>query len=437
MTINLKTNQYKFLISSAFATYIEYLDYVLYGHVAIIISKNFFPQSDPFLAIILTWSIFFTSFLVRPIGAIIFGHIGDIFSYRVSLISSMILLCLSTSLIGVIPNYSQINIYAPISLLLLRIIQGLSVSPEYTGPSVYLSQFKENKNYFNLKCSITCITALLGMTSGSIIIAKLTDGFTVDNLPEWRWRAPFIISGLLVGIVGLILRLNMQKVKQERKNYYPIKSMWFLQKKETILAILVSGFSGMLAYSVFGFIGTFLSTYRHFSLHDSLLIIGKSSIFVAIGHIISAFLADKYGRKIVMVVSSFNISIFSCITYFFITYRSLREIYFILILYSITQGCFTGIIPAFLAKLFKKNHKFTASCLSHNIGIAWLGGTTPVTLTFFSQYHPLIPGFIVATISLLICISVIILMQPDYKNIQLPSISSILFQKANKSKTTN
>src|SRR3990167_1721774 len=138
MTKGSNSSLYRFLSASAIGTFLEFFDLALYSFASSIIAKHFFPAGDQAVAVLATWGIFAVSYLMRPLGAIWFGYLADVISSRRAMVISMSMMAVATTAIGLLPSYAVIGVWAPIILLLLRIMQSVAVSPEYNLPSVYI-----------------------------------------------------------------------------------------------------------------------------------------------------------------------------------------------------------------------------------------------------------------------------------------------------------
>ncbi len=173
---------------------LEAYDFSIYGYFAVIISNNFFPESSVWGSIIKMYSIFAIGFLARPIGALIYGYIGDIYGRKLSMYISIITIAISTGLIGLLPSKDIIGVFAPILLIILRFIQGLSLGGEYTGSIIYiLENTRKNKTFYG---SLAIAGGNIGLLLASIVSYILTSYLSNDFLHSYGWRIAFIIAFL-------------------------------------------------------------------------------------------------------------------------------------------------------------------------------------------------------------------------------------------------
>ena len=188
----------------------EWFDFGVYAYTTAYIGANFFsPVHNPQIQQIFTFAALAIAFLLRPIGGIVFGIIGDKYGRKVVLTTTIILMALSTLTIGLLPNYNTIGIWAPILLLLARVLQGFSTGGEYAGAMTYVAESSPDKRRNSLGSGLE-IGTLSGYIAASIMIALLSFFLTHDQMQAWGWRIPFIL-GLFLGLFGLYLRRRLEE----------------------------------------------------------------------------------------------------------------------------------------------------------------------------------------------------------------------------------
>jgi MHS family proline/betaine transporter-like MFS transporter len=193
---------------AAFGTFIEYYDFSVFGYVAATIAMVFFPSDDPVAGLLNTFLIFGTAFIVRPLGAIFFGWIGDRKGRRASLVGSILLMSAAAGLIAALPTYAQIGIWAPILLGVLRMLQGFSAGGEIGGAASYIREWAPLERR-NLYISFIPSIAVLGKGFAAGLAALAATLVPADAMESWGWRIPFMIA-VPLGILCLILRLKIE-----------------------------------------------------------------------------------------------------------------------------------------------------------------------------------------------------------------------------------
>jgi MFS transporter, MHS family, proline/betaine transporter len=198
----------KALLASTIGTTLEFYDFTLFGFLAPIFSASFFPNEDPFLSTLYGYTAFMVGYLFKPLGAILWGHIGDRHGRRIALCTSLYLMGFSTLLMGILPTYGQIGIMAPLLLVLARIVQGLSEGGELAGGLLFTLEHTHTQykgfagGLFNGICTSGI---LLGSLAGYIC--------SLDCMPTWTWRIPFLL-GFLIVLVGIYIRKKITETPQ-------------------------------------------------------------------------------------------------------------------------------------------------------------------------------------------------------------------------------
>ena len=393
----------KFLLASSLGTFLELLDFILYASASTIIALNFFPANDE-LALLKTLGIFAMGFLARPFGAIAFGYVGDKYGCRRALIISMVLMATATCGVGLLPTYQQCGMIAPVLLIILRLLQGLAVSPEYNGASTYLKLYHSDSKHYNLMCSLTPFSAGFGIITGCGVIALITNGYTIETLPEWRWRLPFILSGIIVGIASIWLRLSMLKGRPTKQVKMPIINAIKTQKSQIAIAILMAGFISTMTYFLFVFVSTFLQDVRGFSINEVTDLIWRCTLFTNFMCLVSGYMVDKFGRIKILTIAITYILITGFVSYYFIVHGAKFEIMCAIILFDLGVAFFGGILPAMMADMFHEQQRYSSSSLSYNIGVTWLGANTPLIMMSLIKFDVMLPGIIISLFSLIVFI---------------------------------
>src|SRR5438132_13520923 len=199
----------RIIFASSLGTMIEWYDFYIFGSLAVVMSELMFPKGDPNWALIKTWALFATGFVVRPFGAIVFGRIGDLVGRKYAFLVTLTIMGLSTFVIGLLPTYASVGFLAPSILLLLRLLQGLALGGEYGGAAVYVAEHVPDKKrgYYT---SFIQITATFGLFVSLIAILLTQQSMSKESFNAWGWRVPFLASILLVTI-SLYVRLKMKE----------------------------------------------------------------------------------------------------------------------------------------------------------------------------------------------------------------------------------
>src|SRR3954466_10745057 len=237
------TDRRRALLASAVGSAIEWYDYFLYGTMAAIVFGNlFFPSTDPLTSQLLALASFALAFLVRPLGGIVFSHIGDKIGRKKTLVMTLAMMGLSTVLMGLLPTYAQIGVWAPVLLTILRLIQGLALGGEWGG-GVLLAVEYSPRDKRGLFGAVPQTGALFGLALGNLTLSVLNSILSEEAFLSWGWRIPFLLSVLLVAF-GLWIRHavdetpSFKKVTQSRQTAkVPLAEVFRTQPKAVLIAI--------------------------------------------------------------------------------------------------------------------------------------------------------------------------------------------------------
>jgi len=298
------------IAASSVGTLIEWYDFYIFGSLAIILSEQFFPNTNPTAAFLSTLATFAAGFVVRPFGAIVFGRLGDIVGRKYTFLVTLILMGGSTFAIGLVPGYQTIGIVAPILVLILRLLQGLALGGEYGGAATYVAEHApaSQRGFYT---SFIQTTATLGLFVSIGVILAVRQSIGIAEFNEWGWRIPFILSAVLVG-VSIFIRLRMQesplftKIKAEGKiSKNPIKESF--GKKENLKLVLIALFGATMGQGVVWYTGqfyamTFIEKTCSVEFVQTRNIIAVALLIGTPLFIYFGWLSDKIGRKLIMMI---------------------------------------------------------------------------------------------------------------------------------------
>ncbi len=293
------------IVASSLGTVFEWYDFYLYGSLAAIIGAQFFSAYPPATRDIFALLAFAAGFLVRPFGAIVFGRVGDIVGRKYTFLVTILIMGLSTFIVGLLPNAATIGIAAPIILICLRLLQGLALGGEYGGAATYVAEHAPpgKRGYYT---SFIQTTATLGLFLSLIVILATRTILGEENFAAWGWRIPFLVSVVLLGVsVWIRLRLNespvFQKMKEEGKSSKaPLTEAFANWGNAKIVLIALLG--GVMGQGVVWYTGQFYALFFLQSIlkvdgYTSNLLIAWSLLLGTVFFIFFGWLSDKIGRK--------------------------------------------------------------------------------------------------------------------------------------------
>jgi MHS family proline/betaine transporter-like MFS transporter len=238
---------------------LEWYDFAIYGYFAASIGRHFFPREDPVAQLLAAFGVFALGYLVRPVGGALIGHIGDRYGRRNALTVSVAAMAVPTFLMGLLPGYDTLGILAPIALVLLRMVQGLSVGGEYTSSMVFMVE-RAPAGQRGLMGALTASGTTLGILMGSGVGAVTAAAMSTEALDAWGWRIPFLL-GILVGIAGFFLRGHGpdDPIKVGSARSPLLETMRHHWRLVAQLAGL-SAFNGVSFYVMFVYVASWLQT---------------------------------------------------------------------------------------------------------------------------------------------------------------------------------
>lgn len=361
---------------------LEWYDFVIYGYFAKILGGLFFPATDARASILLPLGVFAVGFLARPVGSIIFGHIGDQVSRKKALLASIYVMAIPTVLIGCLPTYEQIGLLAPAALVVLRIMQGIAIGGEFTGSMVFMVESSEPHRR-GLSGSWATCSLVLGVIVGSSVATAFTHFLTEQQLLQWGWRIPFIVS-IFGSIIGARLRQKLidpesfSQAKRERKSKTaPLKELVANHMPKILLVILIDFLTAIGFFLIVIFFSVFFQTDLKMPASVALLINTVNMIIFAAVIPVGGWLSDLFGRKRVMLVPAICFALCSYPLFKLFTPHSYALNFMVQMTFVIMMGLFFGTIPATLAELFPGYIRFSGLSLGHNLSMAIFGGSAP------------------------------------------------------------
>jgi MFS transporter, MHS family, shikimate and dehydroshikimate transport protein len=373
----------RLILSTILGTTIEFFDVYIYGLAAgLYFAHQFFPSVSPTIGVIASFGTLASGFLIRPIGGIIGGHFGDRYGRKRVLVASMITMGVATFLVGVLPTYSVIGIWAPILLILARLAQGLGAGAEWGGGVLMLVEHmsKNRRGYWG---SFANFGIWLGIAIGTLIFAGITR--LPDETQNWIWRLPFLASAALV-FVGLWVRMGVsetpiflkaeEKAAEVKRERLPIAELFGKHKKATIIAIFIA--TGACSYQIYGTFATAYSRALHLPI-STILLFQFMNGFVAMGlTVFFGWLSDKTGRRALAIVGSVLV-----VPAMYLLFWSLNNAYLPLVLASLVlleigHSMVYGPMGAFLSELFDTRTRYTGVSIAYQIGAGAISGLGPL-----------------------------------------------------------
>lgn len=378
----------RIIFASGLGTMIEWYDFYIFGSLAVVMSQLLFPKGNPTWALIQTWALFATGFVVRPFGAIVFGRVGDLIGRKYAFLVTLTIMGLSTFVIGLLPTYATIGALAPTILLLLRLLQGLALGGEYGGAAVYVAEHvpDQKRGFYT---SFIQVTATLGLFVSFGVILAVKKSMSDAAFKAWGWRIPFLLSIVLV-LISLWIRLSLKEsplfaaIKAQGKaSLAPLRESFGNWANLKIVLLVLFGATagqGIVWYTGQFYAHSFLQTALKIDLVHATIIVATALFFAMPFFVIFGALSDRIGRLKIMMAGN----LIAALTYLPI-YHAMKahaNDHAILTLLVFVQVVYVtmvyGPIAAFLIEAFPARIRYTSFSLPYHLGNGWFGGTLPL-----------------------------------------------------------
>jgi len=392
----------KIIFAGAVGNALEWFDFAIYGYFATQIGRVFFPDENPINQLLAAFGIFAVGYLMRPLGGVLFGYVGDRYGRKSALTFSVAAMAIPTFLVGVIPGYEAIGLAAPFILIALRMVQGLSIGGEYTTSMIFLVENApaNRKAFVGAFACIGCaVGILLGSASGALMAVLLP----AEQLNSWGWRIPFLF-GILIGVAGLFLRRHLPTSEPTLEvskapllvilqNHRP------LMYRLTALAML----NAIPFYLVFVYSVTWLENADKMSASEALNITTLSLVVLVISVVIAGLLGDRIGVKKILFGTSICFFIGALPLQWLMRHSDISLVLIGQLGLSTLVGCWLGAVSTFMVENVPKSIRCSAISIGYNLTVGVVGGLTPLMATWLVHHthNALSPAYLTMVAALM------------------------------------
>lgn len=375
------------LKGASIGNFMEWYDFGVYGYIAIIIAQVFYPgDSVSAVHLIATFSTMAAAFVVRPVGGIIFGPLGDRIGRKRVLVITIVLMTVGTTGAGLLPGYNTIGIWAPILLVVARLFQGLSTGGEYVGAMTYIVEQAPDRKRGRV-VGFLPLGNLAGFIVAGLLVTGLQTWLPAHDMLTWGWRVPLLLSAP-IGLVAVFMRMRLEESpafeeesQQVARDDAPrgyrrtIAEQW---RPMLICAALVYT-SNAADYMITGYLPTYLKVFAHIGHTAGLAMITGTLTILAILLVSVAALSDRIGVKPIMRTGCLLLIAASIPAFLLIQKSGGYLLVFVgVLLIGLMELCFDSTSPATMPALFPTNVRNGALAISYNVSISAFGGTTPL-----------------------------------------------------------
>jgi MHS family proline/betaine transporter-like MFS transporter len=389
------------VVTTGIGTLIEGYDVLLYAYLAGILAEQFFPAADPTAALLNTFAIFAVGLVARPVGGLVFGHIGDRFGRRRALVASILLMAVATLAIGLLPSYHTIGKAAPALLLACRLLQGLSIGGEYVGANIMVLEHA-GRGHSGRAVSTNQVATYLGAAAAATASLLLATSLTDVQLGAWGWRLPFL-AAVPLGVVTLYLRIRIPEspVSAAPRDVEPSLPVVVAVRTAKRGMLVFAGWLTMVTlggFLLFGYMPTYLHRVVRLSAGAAFGASLGGLAALAAGAIVGGYLADRYRLRSVAIVCAAGVAVTAWPSFLLIQHGTVASAVMGQVVWAGCIGAAATVSALLSLTEFPAPIRYTATGLSYNVTVALLGGTAPYVCTWLvlRTHTPLAPaGYLV------------------------------------------
>ncbi len=400
---------------------LEWYDFALYGSFATLFSRLFFPHQNAFLALLETFGAFAIGYVTRPVGGILFGHMGDTKGRKTALILSILLMSLPTFLVGILPTFESAGYLSPLLLVVLRILQGIAIGGEFTLAMSFLVETapSDRRGY---QGSYAMVGVVGGILLGTLAALSAASVLSPEHLYRWGWRIPFL-SGILLLAFGLFLRRHLPESPAfEHRTRIELP---FIESLRLCRNDMLRGFGFLVTNSVAFYLivvyqPSYLSRLPRMNLESALFIQVLSLVLLLFLIPFGGLLSDLFGRKPVTLVSVLGFLFLSLPVYRLFQTGSPEAVFFGQSLFVALLALYIGPLPSIMAEIFPSRVRCSALSVTYNMNLAIFGGTTPLVATFLIHRFKsdTAPGTYLSVAAFLSLITILLLRETRHRRLE-------------------
>ncbi|GAA0608836.1 MFS transporter [Virgibacillus siamensis] len=403
----------KAVVATGIGNAMEWFDFGIYSYLAATIGKIFFPEMEGSTQLVFSFATFSIAFLVRPLGGMFFGSLGDKIGRKKVLAITLIMMAFATLSIGLIPTYASIGLTAPILLLVARLIQGFSTGGEYSGAMTFISESTPDSRRGVMSSGLE-VGTLIGYIGGSGIVTLLTFVLGSDTMLDWGWRIPFLIAAP-IGIIGFYLRTHLEETpafekmeeqkeeSEEKSRHVPLKDLVLYHRKALLMGLILVLFYNVIDYTILTYMPSHLTAVLGYGQTKGLLLILIVMFIMIPIVLLMGYFGDRIGNKRIIQSSLIGFILLAVPSFMLIDTNTTILVFIGIMIMAILLAALMGTMPSQLPSLFFTEVRYGGLALTYNISVSLFGGTAPLVVSWMvniSGSH-LAPAFYVIFVSLI------------------------------------
>lgn len=396
-------------IGGVIGNILEWYDFAVFGYFAPIIGAQFFPSEDKLASIISAFGVFAAGYMMRPLGGIIFGHIGDRLGRKKALQLSVAMMALPTVLLGFLPTYAQVGVIASMLLVLLRLIQGASVGGELIASISFITEIAppKRRGFFG---SWTLFSAIAGVMLGSLVATILHRVMSDGSLHDWGWRIPFLL-GLVVAGYGVWMRRGLAESPdfEQQKASGNIGSNPILEAVKTmpgkifhVMALVMVMGGGF--YMLFVWWPTYLTKIIPTPVPHALMVNTLSMLVLMVMIPLMGLVSDLWGRRNVLLLSTGGLALLAYPLFAFSNHGTFGGALLCQVIFAVLLSGVQGAMSVTMVEMFPTRTRFSGIAIGYNISLALFGGTAPLVCTWLIDkldHNVLAPAYYLIAMALI------------------------------------
>ena len=411
----------KVTFSSFLGNFIEWFDYASYSYLATVIALVFFPSEDPAVGVMSAFGVFALSFLVRPVGAVFWGNMGDKRGRKWALSVSILLMSGATFLIGCLPGYAMLGVGAPLLLLFLRMVQSFSAAGEYAGAATFIAEYAP-KNHRGFYCSMVPASTAAGLLIGSLLATFMFNTWGADSsfVVDWGWRIPFWLA-LPLGYITHYIRTHLEdspvyEQMQDRLKAagqeveHPIRTLFRKHLRVLLISFGACVLNAVGFYAVLTFLPNYLETTLHYPASDASTITTIVLVVYIAFIFLSGRISDRFGRKKMLIGACVGFIVFTIPAFMLLGTMNFWVILLVELIMCLILTINDGTLASYLTETFPTDVRYSGFALSFNLANAIFGGSASfISLWLIDMTgNEIAPAFYMVAIAVIALVAMIL-----------------------------
>jgi MHS family proline/betaine transporter-like MFS transporter len=390
----------KNVVAGAVGIFVHWFDWAIYAYLATTMADVFFPQQDGTASLLSVFAVFAIAFFVRPLGSVIFGHLGDKFGRKKTLSIVIVTMAAGTLLLGLIPSYESIGVMAPVLLVVARIIQGLAAGGEFGSAAAFLAEFSPARKR-GFGCSWIEVGAAVGFLLASVVVAGLHEVLTDEQVLAWGWRIPFLLT-VPLAFVGLYIRMKIEDTPEfqalqelDTVPASPVREVFQRNSKQFFQTVGIETFMNCTFYVVLVYLITYQETIVGLPASTAATLSTVASLTAIAVIPLSGMLSDRIGRKPVLIAAGVALVLGSYPAFALMNQGSVTAGFFSTFALAVALAVILGTHAVTVAELFPTRTRQSGLSMAYSVAGALFAGTLPYVNTWLIDLtgNGMVPAF--------------------------------------------